>query len=221
MKAQLEFQRNAHVLDSDARQIGSLKRVVVDSVTREVTHVVVRKGSLFNFNKKEKVVPIGFVAEAMDDQVLLSAEAGDPENLPAFEEQQIVGEVGKASDSPPAPRQPFILPGYPSGGVLIPPEPVEQFLIETVQNIPEGTVAMKEGAKVITAEGEPIGNVERVLADPAADRITHLIVSAGTFGRESKMVPVDMVMTIDEQEVRLRVEKDTLEKLPASPSLHK
>lgn len=217
MQTLLQFQRHAHVLDSNARQIGSLERVVVDSATREVTHVVVRKGSLFTLNKEEKVVPIGFVTEALDDLVLLSAEAGDAEQLPPFEQQQIVDEAGKATDAPAVPPQPMFMPGYPSAGILVPPEPAERFYTETVRNIPEGTVAMKEGAKVLTAEGKSVGKVERVLAEPEADRLTHLVVATGTFGTESKVVPVDMVRTIDEDEVHLSVEKDALDKL--SPSM--
>lgn len=208
MKARLEFQRNAHVLDSNAREIGSLERVVVDSKTREVTHVVVREGPLFN--KKDKVVPIDLVAEATNDQILLVPETGDPDQLTPFEEQQIVDEGGKASNSPTPPR-PVIMPGYSSSGMMSPIMPVEPIVIETVRNIPEGTVALKEGAKVLTADEKPIGKVERVVADSAGDRITHMIVSAGMFGRESRMIPVDMVMTIDEGEVRLRVKKDAFE----------
>jgi sporulation protein YlmC with PRC-barrel domain len=216
MQTLLQFQRNARVLDSNARPIGSLERVVLDSKTREVTHVVVRKG--FLLNKDEKVVPIGLVVEAMDDQVLLSSATGDLEKLTPFEEEHIVDEAGKAWDASTPPTQPLFLTGSAYGGVLSSPQPVDHFVTETVQNIPEGTVAMKEGAKVITAEGKSIGNVERVLADPLVDRVTHLIVSAGRFGRESKMIPVDLVTKIDEDEVRLRVEKESLDKLPSSTS---
>ncbi|MEW5938870.1 MAG: PRC-barrel domain-containing protein [Chloroflexota bacterium] len=209
MVATMQFQKNAHVLAANDREVGELERVVVKPATNEVTHIVVRHGSLFK--KKDKVVPIGLVAEATKDQVVLKAETGDPESLPPFEEARIVderGRAGRASSNVP----PHVLPGY-SGGALFPPDPNDLIVTERVRNIPEGTVAMKEGAKVVAAEGERVGQVERVLAEPSEDRITHLLISSGLAAKARKLIPIRWVDSIDEDLVRLRVKKVSVDEL--------
>lgn len=215
MKSQMRFQRNAHVLDANAREIGKLNRVVVDTKTREVTHVVVRKGSLFK--KEDKLIPIGMVAETVKDQVLLSPDAGDAERLPLFEETQFVSE-SRGSEAPAV--QPTIMPGGGAGSVAVVSDPVKPVVTETVQNIPRGTVAMKEGARVVTAEGQEVGKVEQVRAGPETDRMTDLLVSSGgMFTREEALIPADLVKSIDEDEVRLHVNKASLEnERPLHPS---
>jgi uncharacterized protein YrrD len=84
------------------------------------------------------------------------------------------------------------------------------------QNIPQGTVALKEGAKVITVEGKHVGNVEQVLAELPDERATHLLVSMGMF-KEAKMIPIDWVQMISQDEVRLRVRKESFEELVDTP----
>jgi uncharacterized protein YrrD len=81
------------------------------------------------------------------------------------------------------------------------------------RNIPDGTVALEEGARVLTAEGRNAGKVERVLADGGAECVTHLLVSTGMLTKEKKLVPINWVTTIGEHEIHLRVEKHALEAL--------
>jgi hypothetical protein len=73
------------------------------------------------------------------------------------------------------------------------------------QNIPEGTVALKEGAKVLTADDKHIGNVDRVLADPSDERATHLIITQGLLTKEKKLIPMEWVMMLGEESVHLNV----------------
>jgi uncharacterized protein YrrD len=215
MATQMQFQKNATVLSANGESIARLDRVVLNPETRVVTHLVVHKGSLFT--SREKVVPIEMVTGTNEDQIALCEEAGDLGSFPPFEETHLVDTEGDAGPGPSLPDAPPPVFGAPGVGVMLGPTSGEKFTTQIDQNIPDGTVAMKEGARVITAEGKRVGSVERVIADAPAERATHLLVSMGMFTKETKLVPIKWVSTIDEGEVHLRVEKNELEKLDDLP----
>jgi hypothetical protein len=89
----------------------------------------------------------------------------------------------------------------------------EEFATRVDQNIPEGTVAMKEGARVISADGEHVGDVERVFTGIPNEQITHLLISRGKIKKTAKLVPIDWVNTMNEDEVNLRVNKVSIDNL--------
>jgi uncharacterized protein YrrD len=211
MDTQIQFRKHATVLSADGKNVGSLVRLVVNPNTKVLTDIVVRTGALLT--QTEKVVPIGMVAETNEGQIVLRDEAEDLEFLPAFEETRLGGENEEFPSEDPSP----VIVGYPSSGMPAVSPRMEQNLAHVEQNIPDGTVAMKEGAQVITAEGKHIGNVERVLVDPSVDQVTHLLVSRGLLTKETKLIPMKWVMMIGEDKVHLRVKKDTVENLDATP----
>jgi uncharacterized protein YrrD len=206
MENNIQLQKHAHVLASNAQEVGSLDRVVVNPETKVITHIVVRMGSLFN--KEDKVVPIELVADTTEDLVVLEADVSTVESMPRFEEKQIVSEEQTLQEpSASENTQPAVI------SLVLDTTTNETYTTETVQNIPEGTVAMKEGAKVISADGEHVGNVERILADSAVAQITHLMISRGILTKEVKLIPVKWVLKIGEENVYLNVNKDSLDGL--------
>lgn len=206
MESNIQLQKHAHVLASNAQEVGSLDRVVVNPETKVITHIVVRMGSLFN--KEDKIVPIELVTDTTEDLVVLEADVSTVESMPRFEEKQIVSEE-QTLQQPSASEntQPAVI------SLVLDTTTNETYTTETVQNIPEGTVAMKEGAKVISADGEHVGNVERILADSAVAQITHLMISRGILTKEVKLIPVKWVLKIGEENVYLNVNKDSLDGL--------
>ena len=213
MEQKILFQKNAHVLAANGEQVGTLERVVLNPETKVVTDIVIRTGSLFN--KEARVVPVELVAESAENQIVLSNKAGALESFPPFEERHIVDRKGDL-DQPPQNAAPVVY-GNPGFGPMIVEAPGEQFVTQIEQNIPEGTVAMKEGAKVITADGKHIGNVERVLADSSVDQVTDLVISTGLINKEMHLIPIKWVMTVDEDSVHLRVKKVSIEDSDATP----
>ena len=69
-----EFKERASVVTADEQQVCRVDRVVIGPKTKEVTHIVVRKGLIFT---EDKVVPINLVASATEDRVTLREDAGD------------------------------------------------------------------------------------------------------------------------------------------------
>jgi len=144
------LQKNAGVIDANGQQVGSLERVVLNPESKLVTDIVIRTGTLFK--KIDKIVPVGFIAEATEYQIVLSCEADELDSLPPLEERYLVDVEQKSINAPP------VIHGTPGFyGPVIVWSPEEKFLTQTNQNIPNGTVAMKEGARVITADGKHVG----------------------------------------------------------------
>ena len=213
MIAKIQFQRGASVLTAEGVQIGTLERVVVNPAHNVLTDIVVRTGGLLNAS--EKVVPLGFVAETSETQVLLREEAGELESMPRFEEERLIEEHARSTAE--VEQHPVVM-GYPvAGAPLVQAPAADRPVTRVEQNIPEGTVAVKEGAKVLTAEGKHVGNLERVLADPSAEEVTHLLISKGILAKEMKLIPRKWISSWGEEKVHLRVKRDTVERLAEAP----
>jgi hypothetical protein len=180
---------------------------VLNPESKLVTDVVIRTGTFFN--KVDKVVPIEYIVETTEDQILLSDAAEELTTFPPLVEWHIVEEQSE-TDQPAENIAPVIYenPGF---GPMVVPAPGEKFFTQIEQNIPTGTVAMKEGAKVITADGKHVGNVERVLTDSSIEQATNLEISKGVFTKERRLIPMKWVTTIDEDEVHLRVNEESID----------
>jgi uncharacterized protein YrrD len=218
----MQFRKDANVLTATGDKVGEIERVVVDPRTKEVTHLVVRKGFIFT---EDKVVPVNLIASAQDDTVRLREDAGDLEGLPDFIEEHfvVVDERELARTGAPPTYLPPLGPVYwypPFGNVTVPAPVVETvpteppYIVDTERNIPEKTVALKEGAEVISADDEHVGDVELVLTEPEADQVTHFVISQGLLLKERKLIPYQWVNRIDEERVYLVVSSRFLENLP-------
>ena len=209
----MQFKDGAKVYTADGDQVGRIDRVVIDPRTNEVTHVVVRKGFLFT---EDKVVPLDLIVGATDEVVTLREDASDLDSLPPFEESHYL--PLDPVDIPPVYSADLAAPLYaypPFGGAWYgsPVYPEITYTARTEQNIPEGTVGLKEGAKVVSADDDHVGNVERVFT--VGDHATHLLISHGLLVKEKKLIPTTWISSITEDEVTLGVNSGMLERLPA------
>jgi uncharacterized protein YrrD len=211
----MQLKQDSSVVTAGGDEVGRVDRVVIDPQSQRVTHIVVRKGTLFT---QDKVVPMEMIESADEEHVQLRDDVGDLEGLPDLVEEQYIplqAERGASSDAwgyippfywyPPLGQAPPL--GYP--GYAVPP-----YVVETERTIPDYTVSLKEGADVISADGEKVGDVSRVIVDPETDRVTHFLISEGLFFKEKKLVPVHWVGEVAENEVHLAVDAALLERLP-------
>jgi hypothetical protein len=100
----------------------------------------------------------------------------------------------------------------PTGGVL--PGIRPDYVLETESSIPEGRVAISEGAQVISVDDKHMGNVEQVIADSETNNVTHFVVGKGFLLKEHKLVPSQWVTSVDEDKVYLSVEARLFDRLP-------
>lgn len=197
----MQLRQDAYVVSADGQNVGRLARVVIDPRSNEITHIVVHRGVFFT---EDKLVPISLIAAGLENRVTLRDAAKDLTALPNFEETHYLPLSAEEATRLPMGQAPSLY-WYPPAGVPIPP-----VISETTENIPEGTIALKEGAKVITAEGDEAGTIEEILTDPLADRVTHFLISQGLLFPEKKLIPLNWVKEVNEEEVRLAVGKRTL-----------
>ena len=216
----MEFKENTDVYTTAGQKVGRIKRTVVDPRTKELTHLVIQKGFLFT---EDKVVPLDEVETATEDQVVLKEGREGPDNFPGFEETHYVeiDNAGKSVNRDPNDLGPLAwyypkpkgawwstrMGTYPGYGQ--PP-----YVRRTKLNIPEGTVPLEEGTKVYSREGVHVGDVERVFADEAEQRVTHLVISKGLISKSHKLIPSMWVDSVSEDAVRLSVDEPFVESLP-------
>ena len=217
----MQFQAEAGVFTADGEQVGQVDRVVLDPRTKGVTHIVVRKGFLF---KEDRVIPIDRIEAATASRVVLREDTDPLESYPVYEETAYIRVPLRK------PEQPEPGMGYPSS--VYPYTPLGPLtmqgsgypdtarhadrMVDDVNrpNIPEGLVALKEGAKVISEDGEHVGNIERVVVHPEGGHITHLLISQGILFKDKKVIPVDWVDRVESEEVRLAISADVLAQVP-------
>lgn len=216
----MRFVHDATVKSADGKDVGHLDRVVMDPRTNEITHLIVRKGWLFT---EDKVVPIDLIARSTEDAVTLRSAAGDLENLADYQEthywpaDQAPLDDGNVRVVPPSAYAPAFY-WYPPFGGVAPFATTglygEPEVMTTQTNVPEGNIALKDGAKVMDRDDDHVGNVEQVLTDGQADRATHFVVSQGLLLKTRKVVPLQWVRSYEADRVNLAVDKDFLDRLP-------
>ncbi len=227
----MRFQHGMDIISKDGKTVGHLDRVVLDPETLEVTHLIVRKGLLLTH---DRVVPISRVAEAGDkaEKIKLVVTAEQVETLPELDEtvyvpieeadRKRVNDVHPSVAAMPSfywyPAQYGIgAAGLGTGPVpLVPPD----YVAETKRNIPQDTVALKVGAKVMDSQGQHVGDVEELLMDEQSEKVTSFVLSQGTFFKERKRVPVLWVDIVTDDEVHLNTRADRIRTLPTVEPVH-
>jgi len=199
MERTILFQKNASVLTADGKQVGTLQRVVLHPETKVITDIVIQGGGLFS--KEYRVVSVDLVAETAEDQIQLRDEAGEWKSFPLFEEKRLVAENTAQHTEDVSP----VIYGVPGAGPALTSAYDEALVTALERNIPEGTVALKEGAKVYSSDDKHIGDVDRLLADPSVHEATHLIISHGLLTKAKKLIPMRWVSMLGENTVHLGV----------------
>lgn len=210
----MQFRQDASVFTANGEDLGRLDRVVLDPGKGEVTHLVVRKGWFFT---QDRVVPVELIERAEEDEIRLKPDVDDPDSLPVFEETHYVGadeEALRRMEATPPNVPPLYW--YPPLSVPVgfPAYYRMPFSVETERNVPEGAVALKDGAKVLSAEGKQAGTVERIFAEEESGRATHILVSHGLLGAGKKLIPTLWITSVEEDEVHLAVRSEFLDRIP-------
>jgi uncharacterized protein YrrD len=214
----MQFKDGTGVYAFDGQHVGHVDRVVLNPQTKEVTHLVVRKGFLFT---EDKIVPLNLIASATEDRVSLCEDAGELDALPPFEETHYIplDRADLRNVAYPIGTAAALYWYPPMGGSMSNPSGLGSTYLppsrtEIDQNIPEGTVALKEGARVFDDGNQHVGNVTRVFTESPGDRVTFVLISEGVVFKEKKLIPVAWIREIQEEEIFLNVGTTVLDRLP-------
>ncbi len=198
----LEVHENARVFTAHDEHLGKVDHIVIDPLTRMVSHIVVRKGIFF---PEDKVIPIDVVATATEERINLDQDV-DPDRFPPFLEyhyvplEEPIEDLSASAGTAPAPF-PFVW--YGPYGVA---SPTYETTMRTVteRNIPDRAVALEPGIPVLATGRREVGRLEEVILTDFGSA-THIVISDDGFNPVRKAIPINWVDAISENEIRLGV----------------
>jgi len=203
----MQYQRGAMVLSADGQDAGKVDRLVIEPSNRQVTHLVVRKGVLL---PEDKVIPVEQVRNANGNAITLTVKGDALKSLPPFEETHYIPEDQGSSATEDVNEVPLLW--YPPA--LMGPMPDYRLAPPVIvqKNIPKGTIALKEGAKVFSHDEQRIGDIARIFTSPT-DQITFFFVAHGLIQKKYKLIPANWIARVMEDEVYLSVSARLVEGL--------
>jgi uncharacterized protein YrrD len=208
----MRFVKGADVFAANGEKVGSINRVVIDAKTRDVTDVVVSRGLFDN----EKVIPVGLVDLEKEGRIVLRETNQGVDDFLDYETTHYVP-IGQVDDPAETIEMYY---WYPPAGFQLPtgrgplPGVVPDHVLRTETSIPEGRIAIAQGAQVISVDEKHIGNVEQVVADSESNNVTHFVVGKGFLLKEHKLVPAFWVIKVDEDKIYLSVDARVFDRLP-------
>ncbi|HEX5944350.1 MAG TPA: PRC-barrel domain-containing protein [Anaerolineales bacterium] len=209
----MQFVKGAEVFNSAGEQVGTVSRVVIDVKTSDVTDLVIERGALF---KDEKVIPVQLLDATSEDRIVLRESNQSVDDLPNYETTHYVPVDQKGAPYTNVETSYWYPPinfQTPAPGRM-PAVPVE-LDTRTEPSIPEGRVAITEGASVISADDKHVGNVEQVIMNSEGKGVTHFVIGKGFLLKEHKLVPAHWASSMDDEEkIRLSVDASLFDRLP-------
>jgi sporulation protein YlmC with PRC-barrel domain len=181
---------------------GEISRVVVDPITRAVSHLVVEPKHRQGLGR---LVPLDLV-DVSTGEVNLRCTMAEFAQLDHAEETQFLPASGGHADYPAGQvlTQPYYGLRDTIGDV---PQPV------TYDTIPLDEVEVRRGDQVHATDG-PIGSVQGLVIDRQTHHVTHVLLQEGhLWGRKEVAIPIGAVTGIDAG-IRLNLAKQEIQDLP-------
>lgn len=194
----LEITERTKVFTAHGEYVGKVDRIVIDPITRMVSHIVVHKGVLL---PEDKVIPVEGIATATEERVNLTR-GNHPDEFPSFVDQHYVelDETDQDGDEPTVTASgPFVWYG-PYGIASSMYE--SSMRVVTEKNIPERAVALEPGASVCALGRVEIGRLDEVITTKAG-LATHIVVTMSDPSLDRKAIPMHWVDELSENEIHL------------------
>lgn len=81
-------------------------------------------------------------------------------------------------------------------------------------------IELKEGTRVVTADGKDVGKLNRFVIDPITNEVTHIVVQKGWLLTEDKVVDIKDVASATEENVILSKDLHNFDDLPPYTETH-
>ena len=189
--------------------------VVVNPITEQVTHLVVREKRPPH---AERLVPVRYVQSSTPQEIRLRCSLDEFRRLRPFVEVEFVRlrapRLGLERLSYYEDEDMMSLP-YTN---IEPPSPVSeaesQLVRHKIRAIPPGELAVRRGARVEATDGR-VGWVDEFVIEPESGHITHLTMRTGhLWGDKEISIPVSEIGRIAESAVHLKLGRRQIETLP-------
>jgi len=188
---------------------GQVSRIIVNPVTREVTHLAVgpqhRPGP-------GRLVPVDLI-DTTTGQIRLGCTLAEFQALRPAQEIEAVRDLDPTGHGHPGVQKPLHLGG---GVVWVPPDAGEPEAPPqvTADSVPSGEADIHRGLTVCATDGE-IGQVQGLLVEPGGHQVTHVLLQKGHMpGRKEMAIPIGAVTKIGTLLIHLSLTKHQVKDLP-------
>ena len=192
---------------------GQVNRIIVNPVTREVTHLAVdpkhRRG-------RGRLVPVDLV-DATTGQIRLRCTVAEFQALRPAQETESVRDLDPTGHRHPDNTADKANWAVVDGAVIMQPrsrgEPKAPPQV-TVDYVPSGAVDVRHELTVCATDGE-IGQVQGLIVDPGGHQVTHVLLQEGHMrGRKEVAIPIGAVTKIGTFLIHLSLTKHQVKDLP-------
>ena len=206
----MEIPLNAQVECTDGIY-GRSEYVLIDPLTDEVTHLVVKQDSAPN---TEYIVPIKLISETIANTLRLRCSQAKLETMQAFVKTEYVEEKVPVSN--------LVFRGGIYGApsyYYLPYASFEETVRVPVKHkqIPAWEHSVRRGTRVKALDGY-VGTVDEFVVSPKSGHITHLVMRKGhLWGQKDVVIPLSAMGNTVGDTVFLKLNKDQIEALPTLP----
>ncbi|HVT42366.1 MAG TPA: PRC-barrel domain-containing protein [Acidimicrobiales bacterium] len=187
---------------------GTVTRVVVDPVARELTHLVVEPTHRSGL---ARLVPLARVTAGIDG-VALQLTLAEFDALPQAEENDFL--PGGSGYEDYEAHEAYYWPYYGIEGAGLDPTVANASAIVTHDTLPPGEVGVKRGDRVHAIDGE-IGRVEGLVVDTQHGHVSHVLLQEGhLWGRKDVAIPVASIEQMTDG-ITVSMTKQEIGDLPA------
>jgi sporulation protein YlmC with PRC-barrel domain len=179
---------------------GHSTEVVLHPETDEVTHLVVKEAHAPHI---ERLVPVSLVRETTPHLILLRCNKQKLAQLQPF----VAVEARREQ-----------IPHYVAELGGIPVSVLEsRWVTRKHKAIPWGELGVRWHARIEATDGR-VGQLDEFLVEPETEHITHLVMREGhLWGEKDVTIPVSEIDRIEETVIHLKLDKQSIEALPAIP----
>jgi sporulation protein YlmC with PRC-barrel domain len=200
-------------IECGGEKFGELADVVIDPLSRQVTHIVVRPRQ-----EAARLAPIGLIRPHGERGLSLICSPEEAKKLDAVQDFAYL-RVGELPVDDPdwdvGIERVLALPYYETG------EPLgyapEEGIGIAYDRVPKGEVEIRRSSEVIASDGSLVGHVDGLLVDDD-QHVTHVVLERGHLWRRRDVtIPLGAVAKVETDTVTLSLTKSELEQLPAVP----
>ncbi|MCA9933699.1 MAG: PRC-barrel domain-containing protein [Ardenticatenaceae bacterium] len=202
----MDIPLNVSVFGPNGR-IGQSTFVIMNPITQEVTHIVVKSESVL---QTEHLVALKHIQSSDSDMIRLDCTGEQLAQMDLFQEVEFDSVNIPNFGAPAAIGDAYIWP-------YVTASPEARLVKIVHRHIPPYEREIRRGAHVHAANGR-IGQVDELVVDKDTFHVTHLVLREGhLWGTKDVMIPVDEIETVTEDNIYLKLDKKSIGALPTFP----
>ena len=200
----LPMKADVHCSDGLA---GRSTGVIGNPMNRQITHLLVKS---YRPPFHEYLVPVDKIKETTDGCIKLKCTRDDFHRMELFEYEEYVPSDFSEYTDWPSELYDVAIPWNHMKADL-------PYFQAKRQNLPADEFALRRDARVEATDGY-VGQVDELLVDSKDMRVTHLVLLVRhIFEGKEITIPVSLIDHIDQGTIHLKLDRQSLEKLPAVP----